>query len=282
MAARATACCVLVAPHLRGDDVGRAADRRSAGSASTAVGSTASSARRRRARSRTSSATAASTSTASAGRATVRALAGQRLADRAPAPASPTIRELEQLSAVGASLRPAARRRRPVRRARARSPATSPAQLRQRGATVITADEPDPSLHAAAANRFAATVYVGFEPRTDAVADVAYYATAGVRVGRAVARWPSASPRAFDAAPRSLPTAVHQRHAPPRAARDADAGGRVLAWDRCSASSTPRRMVERRRRRGARGVGGVAPLADPGLTDCRRGSVRTPTLPTAC
>ena len=32
---------------------------------------------------------------------------------------------------------------------------------------MITADELDPSIHAAAANRYAATVYLGFEPRTD-------------------------------------------------------------------------------------------------------------------
>ena len=104
-------------------------------------------------------------------------------------PGVAAIRELEQLGAVGASLQRAARRRRPVRRARRRWPARSPSALRQHGAKVITADELDPSIHAAAANRYAATVYVGFEPRADDVAAVAYYATAGFESagGRALA-----------------------------------------------------------------------------------------------
>ena len=61
--------------------------------------------------------------------------------------------------------------------------------LRLHGAKVITADELDPSIHAAAANRYAATVYVGFEPLTEDVARVAYYATAGFESagGRALA-----------------------------------------------------------------------------------------------
>ena len=51
--------------------------------------------------------------------------------------------------------------------------------LRQQGARVISVDELDPSVQAAAANRYAATVYVGFEARPDDHAAVAYYATAG-------------------------------------------------------------------------------------------------------
>jgi N-acetylmuramoyl-L-alanine amidase len=93
-------------------------------------------------------------------------------------PGVATLRELEALSAVGSSLQ---QLRVVVGQfgglgTLARHVAKS---LRQQGARVITADELDPSLHAAAANRYDATVYIGFEPRTDAGADIAYYATAG-------------------------------------------------------------------------------------------------------
>ncbi len=93
-------------------------------------------------------------------------------------PGVAAIRELERLSAVGASLQ----QLRvvvgqfgglgPLARQIAR-------RLRQEGAKVITADELDPSIHAAAANRYAATVYLGFEPRPDTHASIAYYATPG-------------------------------------------------------------------------------------------------------
>ena len=48
--------------------------------------------------------------------------------------------------------------------------------LRHRSATVVATDEPDAAAQAAAANRFAATVYVGFETATDGAATVHYYA----------------------------------------------------------------------------------------------------------
>ena len=48
--------------------------------------------------------------------------------------------------------------------------------LRQRGATVTATDEPDAPAQAATANRFAATVYVGFEARAETLATVCYYA----------------------------------------------------------------------------------------------------------
>ena len=103
-------------------------------------------------------------------------------------PGVAVIRELEQLNAVGASLQ---QLRVVVGQfgglgTLARHVART---LRQQGARVITADELDPSLHAAAANRYAATVYLGFEPRTDGGADIAYYATAGFESqgGRALA-----------------------------------------------------------------------------------------------
>jgi N-acetylmuramoyl-L-alanine amidase len=47
--------------------------------------------------------------------------------------------------------------------------------LRHRGATVVASDEPDASAQAAAANRFAATLYIGFESRPGAEAVVHYY-----------------------------------------------------------------------------------------------------------
>jgi len=47
--------------------------------------------------------------------------------------------------------------------------------LRQRSATVIASDEPDASAQAAAANRFAATVYLGFESQPGAEPAVQFY-----------------------------------------------------------------------------------------------------------
>lgn len=51
--------------------------------------------------------------------------------------------------------------------------------LRHRGAKVISVDEFDPSLQAAAANRHAAHVYVGFEAEVEPRASVAFYRTEG-------------------------------------------------------------------------------------------------------
>ncbi len=48
--------------------------------------------------------------------------------------------------------------------------------LRQRSAAVIASDEPDSAAQAAAANRFAANVYVGFETSGSSVATIHYYA----------------------------------------------------------------------------------------------------------
>jgi N-acetylmuramoyl-L-alanine amidase len=135
------------------------------------------------------------------GSATVRALQVNG-ARSGTGPGVAAIRELEQLSTVGSSLR----QLRVVvgQFGGLGSLARQLAKLlRQHGAKVITADELDPSLHAAAANRFAATVYVGFEPRPDEHAAIAYYATAGFESvgGRALAERVAA---AFAATP-SLP-----------------------------------------------------------------------------
>lgn len=48
--------------------------------------------------------------------------------------------------------------------------------LRHRSATVVATDEPDAAAQAAAANRFAAAVYVGFEATSEGDATIHYYA----------------------------------------------------------------------------------------------------------
>jgi N-acetylmuramoyl-L-alanine amidase len=48
--------------------------------------------------------------------------------------------------------------------------------LRQQGATVMSTDEYDAAAQAAAANRFGATIYIGFEARPDVCADISYFA----------------------------------------------------------------------------------------------------------
>jgi N-acetylmuramoyl-L-alanine amidase len=52
-------------------------------------------------------------------------------------------------------------------------------ELRANGARVVTIDELDPSRQAAAANRYRANVYIGFEPQATSAATIAYYSTAG-------------------------------------------------------------------------------------------------------
>jgi N-acetylmuramoyl-L-alanine amidase len=51
--------------------------------------------------------------------------------------------------------------------------------LRSNGARVVAVDELDPSRQAAAANRYQASVYVGFEPQATPAATVAFYSTEG-------------------------------------------------------------------------------------------------------
>jgi N-acetylmuramoyl-L-alanine amidase len=48
--------------------------------------------------------------------------------------------------------------------------------LRQRSAMVVASDEPDASAQAAAANRFAASVYIGFETQPDERSTIHYFA----------------------------------------------------------------------------------------------------------
>ena len=48
--------------------------------------------------------------------------------------------------------------------------------LRQQGATVMSTDEYDAAAQAAAANRFGATIYIGFEARPNVCAEISYFA----------------------------------------------------------------------------------------------------------
>lgn len=48
--------------------------------------------------------------------------------------------------------------------------------LRHAGATVMSTDDYEPSAHAAAANRFGATIYLGFEAQPDEVTSIAFFA----------------------------------------------------------------------------------------------------------
>ena len=121
-----------------------------------------------------------------------------------------------------------ARRRRPVRRARARSPGASPGRCAQPAPSCSSLDEPDAVAQAAAANRFARRRLRRLRGRSRTTCRrVAYYA---------VPEFESAGGRALaDAARRrarrrSTPLApARRRHAPARAAGDPDAGRAVLA-----------------------------------------------------
>lgn len=93
-------------------------------------------------------------------------------------PGVATIRELERLGTVSASLEG-------LRvvigqfgglSALARSVAQ---ELRSQRARLITVDELDPSRQAAAANRHAASVYIGLEAHAEPRATISYYSTAG-------------------------------------------------------------------------------------------------------
>lgn len=76
--------------------------------------------------------------------------------------------------------------------------------LRHRSAAVVASDEPDAAAQAAAANRFAATVYIGFESRTEPIFAIQYYAvpqfeSAGGRsLAEAIARRCRAAPSGIE------------------------------------------------------------------------------------
>ena len=148
--------------------------RCSPGSVSTVAGSTGSWGRRRLVPSRTSSATAASRRTACAVPETVRALdvLGRQSGS------GPGVAALREFEALSGSCRRLGDLRVVIGQFGGMSSLTRQVThaLRQRGATVTATDEPDPPAQAATANRFAATVYVGFEARAETVATVCYYA----------------------------------------------------------------------------------------------------------
>lgn len=105
-------------------------------------------------------------------------------------PGVATIRELERLGTVGASLQD---QRIVVGQygglsALMRSVAH---ELRGNGARVIGVDELNPSRQAAAANRYGASVYVGFEASATPMATVSYYSTEGFTSagGQSLASW---------------------------------------------------------------------------------------------
>lgn len=93
-------------------------------------------------------------------------------------PGMATVRELVALGSLTASLREL---RIVVGQFGGLSPLTRHLgqHLRQHGAKVIAVDQPDPSVQAAAANRHAATVYLGFESRIEDRARISYYETPG-------------------------------------------------------------------------------------------------------
>lgn len=93
-------------------------------------------------------------------------------------PGVAAVRELVRLGAVAATLRDL---RIVVGQFGGLSPLTRHLgrQLRHQGAKVIVVDQPDPSVQAAAANRHAATVYIGFESTVEDRTTLAYYATTG-------------------------------------------------------------------------------------------------------
>ena len=184
----------------------------------------------------------------------------------APAPASPRSASCEQLSAVGALAAAAARRRRPVRRLRHRSPATSPASCASGGARVITADELDPSLtpRPPTASRPPSTSASSRGPSTSPPIVVLRHRRFESVGGRALAE--RLADRLRRRRARCRTAAISGMRLRP--ARDADAGRRVLGRARCSAIVDAAAAGQRRGRRGARRVGRVA-AAGARLTNVR-------------
>ncbi|MEM9042275.1 MAG: peptidoglycan-binding protein [Actinomycetota bacterium] len=72
--------------------------------------------------------------------------------------------------------------------------------LRERGATVISTDEYEAAAQAAAANRFGASLYIGFEARVEPAARIAYFAVPAFESlgGRALATELATTLRARD------------------------------------------------------------------------------------
>jgi N-acetylmuramoyl-L-alanine amidase len=82
--------------------------------------------------------------------------------------------------------------------------------LRQAGAVVLSTDEYEASAHAAVANRFGASIYIGFEAQPDPCSTISYFAVPEFesRGGRALARQLTLQ---LDAVLSPAPTAVGMR-----------------------------------------------------------------------
>jgi N-acetylmuramoyl-L-alanine amidase len=82
--------------------------------------------------------------------------------------------------------------------------------LRQSGASVLSTDEYEAGAHASVANRFGATLYIGFEAQSDPCSTISYFAVPEFesRGGRALARRLTLE---FDGVLNPAPTAVGMR-----------------------------------------------------------------------
>ena len=88
--------------------------------------------------------------------------------------------------------------------------------LRQRSATVVASDEPDAGVQAATANRFAATVYIGFESQAGHGLDDPLLRGAAVRIGGRSCSWRHGSHHCCTERVADLETAQVRGHAPDR------------------------------------------------------------------
>ena len=172
-------------------------------------------------------------------------------------PGVATLREIEQLGSVGASLPDM---RIVVGQFGGLSSLTrSVAQeLRAGGAKVIAVDELDPSFQAAAANRHAASVYIGFEAHAEPTATMSYYSTEGFESagGRSLACQLASRIEETGV----LPRPPGRRDAPAGAPRDAHDRRRLFARS-CPAGHRRGRRAQRRGDRRARRLGAVADVA---------------------
>ena len=109
--------------------------------------------------------------------------------------------------------------------------------LREQGATVMSTDEYEAPAQAAAANRFGADAYIGFDARTDQCSIVSYFAVPSFESDRrALARGTHRRRTRRRARRATRP----QRHAVAGAARDPDARRAVLGRVRFAVWSTGR------------------------------------------
>ena len=115
-------------------------------------------------------------------------------------------------------------------------------ELRMRGATVMSLDEPDAVAQATAANHFAADVYLGFESSTEPAASIQFYRvpTFESAGGRSLAEL--IAEQSWSTSRRLIPRSA--RHAAADASRDPNAGRPVHRSVRCE---WPSMLVQRLR-----------------------------------